>query len=125
MNKKEKFVQEVEDFLKENDTSPEDQFSQDALDYFKILRDGNSEGGSRFTENGLRILKCLQEEEETYSNLFKSKDIAEKLGVSSRTVSGSFRKLVTDGYVEKLGANPIIYSLTEKGRNIDLDEESA
>ena len=51
-------------------------------------------------------------------------DIAEKMFVSSRTVSGSLRKLVTDGYVEKLGENPVIYSLTEKGKNVDINKEN-
>jgi predicted transcriptional regulator len=30
------------------------------------------------------------------------------------------RKLVTDGFVEKLGDSPSIYSITEKGINIEI-----
>jgi Mn-dependent DtxR family transcriptional regulator len=49
--------------------------------------------------------------------LLKAKDIAEGLGISARTVSGAMRKLVTDNYVEKISTDPIIYSLTEKGKS--------
>ena len=30
------------------------------------------------------------------------------------------RKLVTDGYVEKVGQDPVIYKLTEKGQEIEI-----
>ena len=45
---------------------------------------------------------------------------ADGLFISSRTVSGSIRKLVTDGYVEKIGQDPVIYTLTEKGKNKEI-----
>ena len=32
------------------------------------------------------------------------------------------RKLVDDGYVEKIGKDPIVYRLTEQGKNINLEE---
>jgi predicted transcriptional regulator len=53
--------------------------------------------------------------------MFKAKDIAEGLFISSRAVSGAIRKLVTDGYVEKVGQDPTIYSITDKGKNIKID----
>jgi hypothetical protein len=31
------------------------------------------------------------------------------------------RKLVTDGFVEKVGQDPVIYSITENGKNINID----
>jgi DNA-binding PadR family transcriptional regulator len=31
------------------------------------------------------------------------------------------RKLVTDGFVEKIGQDPVYYSITEKGKNITID----
>ena len=37
--------------------------------------------------------------------------------MTSRRVSGAIRKLVTDGYVEKVSQDPVIYALTEKGKN--------
>ena len=39
------------------------------------------------------------------------------MGISSRGASGAMRKLVNDGVCEKLGQDPVIYSLTEKGKN--------
>ena len=41
--------------------------------------------------------------------------------MSSRTVSGAMRKLVTDGFVEKIGQDPVMYTLTEQGKNIELN----
>ena len=52
--------------------------------------------------------------------MWKAKDIADKIELSSRTVSGALRKLVSDGYVEKTGKNPVIYNITEKGKNIEF-----
>ena len=57
----------------------------------------------------------------TGDNLLKARDIAEGLFVSSRTVSGSMRKLVADGFVEKVGQDPAIYTITEKGKNYNID----
>ncbi len=70
-----------------------------------------------FTETGLLILEFLQSCE---AKTIKAKDIAEGILLSSRKVSGAMRKLVNDGYVEKFGTNPVIYSITEQGKNIDL-----
>jgi predicted transcriptional regulator len=32
------------------------------------------------------------------------------------------RKLVTDGFVEKVGQDPVMYILTEKGKNIKIED---
>lgn len=73
---------------------------------------------SEVTDSGKIILKHMQDNNVTMS---KAKDIAAALGMSSRAVSGSLRKLVTDGYVEKLGENPTIYAISEKGKNYRID----
>ena len=49
-----------------------------------------------------------------------AKDIGEGLFISSRAVSGAIRKLVTDGYVEKIGQDPVVYALTEKGKTVEI-----
>jgi predicted transcriptional regulator len=72
-----------------------------------------------FTDNGKLILKFLQEHQET--PMWKARDIAEGLFISSRAVSGAMRKLVTDGFVEKVGQDPVIYSITDNGKNIDIE----
>jgi predicted transcriptional regulator len=42
--------------------------------------------------------------------------------VSSRAVSGAMRKLVTDGFVEKVGQDPVMYALTDAGRNVKIED---
>ena len=54
--------------------------------------------------------------------LMKARDIAEGMEISSKTVSGAIRKLVSDGYVEKVGQDPTVYTLTENGKNIEIGE---
>lgn len=70
-----------------------------------------------FTETGLEILDYLQN---SATASLKAKDIAEGMGVSSRKVSGAIRKLCTDGFVDKAGQNPVIYSLSSKGKDFDI-----
>ena len=70
-----------------------------------------------FTESGFQILEYLQSID---SKNLKAKDIADGMGISSRKVSGAMRKLVSDGFVDKFGQNPVIYSLTEKGKSFDI-----
>ena len=66
------------------------------------------------TENGEKVLKGAQE----FGSLtFKARDIADNLGVPTKTISGALRKLTTDGYCEKICIDPVIYVLTEKGKN--------
>ena len=52
------------------------------------------------TDTGKLVLRYMQGHQD--NALWKSKDIAEGLFVSSRTVSGAMRKLVTDGFAEKV-----------------------
>ena len=70
------------------------------------------------TDNGKLILNYMQKND---MPMWKARDIAEGLFVSSRGVSGSLRKLVQDGFCEKVGENPAIYALTEKGKNYKID----
>ena len=65
----------------------------------------------------------MQDNKELRNNIFNAKDVGEGLGVTSRTASGAMRKLVTDGYVEKIGTNPVIYSLTTSGVTVNVEEE--
>lgn len=65
------------------------------------------------TENCIKILTFMQEEP---NKTYISKTIAEGMGVSARSVSGSMRKLVNDGYVKKASKDPIVYALTDMGK---------
>ena len=111
------------DFVKFINSMMEDtgySFPTDELkEYWKLFQEGPSNQKPTFTENGILILTFLKNHPET--KLWKSKDLAEQMELSSRTVSGSMRKLVTDGFVEKVGQDPIIYSITEKGKEVNLD----
>ena len=95
----------------------------DAADYFNGLSVSGDSGKPQFTENGKLVLKYMQDNKDTYNNLFKAKDIGEGMGISSRTASGAMRKLVTDGWVEKIGENPVVYALTQSGTDINPDAE--
>lgn len=119
MTKKEAFICEVEGLLAKAQT----EFSPDALDFFNGLQVAGDKEKVKFTENGKLVLRFIQDNKENYNNLFKAKDIGEGLGISSRTASGAMRKLVTDGYIEKIGADPVVYALTSKGEKVDLDAE--
>ena len=91
---------------------------EDVRVYWEALCSKEEKEKPMFTDNGKLILKYLQDNADTAS--WKSRDIAEGLFISSRTVSGAIRKLVTDGFVEKLGQDPVIYAITEKGKSIEI-----
>ena len=114
MTKKEEFIKYVEDLIDGNHY----EMSENAKTYWEAFKGKAEEEKPLFTDNGKLILKFLQENTETET--WKAKDIAEGLFTSSKTVSGAMRKLVTDGYVEKVGENPSVYSITEKGKNIEI-----
>lgn len=71
------------------------------------------------TESGFQILQYFQS---VSGKKMKASDIAQGMNVSSRKISGAIRKLVADNFVEKFGSNPVIYSLTEKGKKFDLEK---
>lgn len=117
MSKKSKFIEFVNEHLFCGvDMSVID---PEVTAYWEALCGGDDSEKPMFTDNGKLILGFLQNHQG--AETWKAKDIAEELFVSSRTVSGAIRKLVTDGYVEKLGKDPVLYSITEKGKNIVLD----
>ena len=94
--------------------------SEDAQAYWEALCGGNTDYKPTITDNGNLIMKYLQELPAD-APMMKAKEIAEGLFINSRAVSGAMRKLVTDGYVEKIGQDPTIYSLTNNGKIISFD----
>ena len=72
------------------------------------------------TDNGKLILDYMQKNCQD-TPMWKARDIAEGLFVSPRGVSGALRKLVNDGFCEKVGQDPVVYALTEKGKNFVID----
>lgn len=117
MSKKSKFIEFVEDGLFSkidvNEVDP------DVMSYWEALKGNSDVEKPLFTDNGKLILAYMK----TLSSDtgLKSKDIAEALFISSRTVAGAMRKLVNDGFVEKLGDSPISYIITEKGKTVEIN----
>ena len=94
--------------------------NDDAKTYIEALRASSAEEKEKpeMTDNGKLILGYMQTSNIT---ALTSKRVSEGIMISSRGVSGAMRKLVTDGYVEKVGNNPAVYILTEKGKNYKID----
>ena len=92
-----------------------------AASFWEDFKDGKVKNSGAMTENGKKLLSWMQENADTMTNLFTSKEAAEALFTSGRSIAGSMRKLVNDGYVEKTGKDPVQYSLTEAGKNYQFD----
>lgn len=114
MTKKDEFIKYVEDLMDGNLY----EMSENVRLYWDAFKGKVEEDKPMFTDNGKLILQYLKDNQST--PMWKAKDIAEGLFISSRGVSGAMRKLVTDGYVEKVGQDPVIYSLTEKGKIVEI-----
>lgn len=96
----------------------EEKMSDNVKAYIEALQEKKTEKPA-LTDNGKMVLKHLQSLD---AGWYKSKDIAEALFVASRNVSGAMRKLVADQFVEKMGESPVLYSITEKGKNFIIED---
>ena len=96
----------------------EEKMTENVKTYMDLLMDKKAEK-PEITDNGKLILKWLQDQE---AGVYKAKDIADGMYVASRNVSGSMRKLVEDGFVEKVGVSPALYTITEKGKNYKIED---
>lgn len=118
MTRCEKFL-EYFDYLVANCKEPVE-LPGEVREFYDFLKQENaSEVKSLFTETGIQILEYLQN---IKGKNLKAKDIADGMGVSSRKITGAIRKLVTDGFVEKFGKDPVIYSLTNKGQEFNIQD---
>lgn len=90
--------------------------------YIEALKMASEEQKEKpeITDNGKMILGYMQTSD---IQALTSKKIAEGIVMSSRGVAGALRKLVTDGYCEKVGQNPSVYVLTEKGKSYIIEED--
>ena len=100
MTKKEAFIQIVETVIFDSGETFNfsDEELNNALEFFTELKNGKVKNSGAMTEN------------------------AEALFTSGRSIAGSMRKLVNDGYVEKAGKDPVQYSLTEAGKNYQFEK---
>lgn len=112
MTNREAFMEKMNKLFDEcPDLFGQDEVAEQAMEFYNTMKNGKSAGG--MTENGQKILSYMQENKDECNNQFKAADIAEGIGVATRSVGGSIRKLITDGYVKKIGEKPVIYALTE------------
>ena len=88
----------------------------EAIEFFEDYKKGKSSNKKAFTDKGIKILEAMRE----INDWISAKSLGEKIEVSGRSVSGSMRKLIEDGYIERKGENPISYKITEKGMTCDL-----
>ena len=103
MTFKEKFLEEFE--------KNKEYFSEDSISYIETLK--NEKNNNRLTELNYLILNFMKDNKNEYDNSFSSKIIAEGLDTAAKKISGSIRKLVNLGLVEKTNENPVIYALRE------------
>lgn len=112
MTGKQKFIKVIEETLESCPDFFGELGSEEAaaaLDYFKSLT--KADEVKPLSEKAQAIYDYMVANAESCNNIFTSRSIAEGLEVSARAVSGSMRKLVTDGYVTKSGKDPVTYSL--------------
>lgn len=125
MNNKEIFIKIVDYCFDDGGIILSDNFTEEeylaAINFWKEFKEGKVKESKGMTENGTKLLSWMQENEVSMCNLFTSKEAAEALFTSGRSIAGSMRKLVNDGYVEKIGKDPVRYSLTEKGKTYQFD----
>lgn len=115
--RKDIFIETVEalfKIMKNYDGGTIDIFIPDeAIDFFEDYKKGKSGGRKEITDKGINILNALKE----INDWITAKALGEQLDISGRSVSGTMRKLVEDGFVEKRAGNPAAYKITDKGIN--------
>lgn len=116
MSKKQEFIEYVEAVIRGQEEPLE--MTENVRLYWEAFKGKEEAEKPLFTDNGKLILQHMRDNQNI--PMWKAKDVAEGLFISSRAVSGAMRKLVTDGYVEKVGQDPVVYTLTEKGINIEI-----
>lgn len=121
MSKKEIFIEMVEKAIKDMDTDEYCKYKE-AIEYFEMFKAVKETEKPKFTENGKKVLQFMKDNKDKYNNMFKAKEIGEGLFMSSRGAGGALRKLVTDGYAEKIGENPVVYTLTDLGVSIEITD---
>ena len=88
----------------------------EAIEFFEDYKKGKSSNRKEITEKGIAIILTLRENHEWIT----AKALGEIMDVSGRSVSGSMKKLVEDGYVDKRAGTPSAYKITEKGMTCEL-----
>jgi len=94
------------------------ELARTALDFYENYQ--NSQPAKKpITDKGIAIILAMREVEDWIT----AKSLGEQMDISGRSVSGSLKKLVTDGYVDKRAGSPAAYKITEKGMTCNLEIE--
>lgn len=112
---KEKFIAEISKLL--DDVPDFFALNEEAYEYWLLFKEGKCENSKDMTENGAKVLHFMQEKYESFNNIFTAQNIGEGLFMAPRSISGTMRKLITNGYVEKIGSKPTSYALTNNGKD--------
>lgn len=117
MNKYEVFLKYFAELQENFNSTPPEEVSV----VLQILKNQSlsEKAKSLITEAGMKILEYMQN---TDARMVTASDIAQGMEVSSRKVTGAIRKLAADNFVEKFGQSPVKYSLTEQGKNFNIEE---
>ena len=115
---KQEFLNFINSLMEANPELTNQIMTENIQAYLNILKEDKMEK-EELTENGKIILNYLQLNQNV--KLWKARDIAEQIGISSKGVSGAMRKLVNDGFCEKMGQSPFVYTITEKGKNFIIN----
>lgn len=118
MSKKEKFIELVK-VLMENVSIDETEWG-DALVYFEALQMSEEKDKPEITEKGRDILTHIQDNISNYEKMFSAKQVAEGMGLITRSVSASMRGLVAGGFLERVSDKPVLYAVTNKGREFKV-----
>ena len=124
MTKKEKFIKLIQTEIFDRADIWSENYKEDWEDvtsFWEEFKNGKVKNSGAMTENGQKILVWMQKNVDSMNNIFTSKEAAEALFTSGRSIAGSMRKLVNDGYVDKVGKDPVQYSLTDAGKNYQFD----
>ena len=113
MSKKQEFIEYDKERVDWTDAS------ENVKIYWEAFISKEEKEKPMFTDNGKLILQFLRDNPDTTT--WKARDIAEGLFITSRTVSGAIRKLCTDGFVEKVSQDPVIYTITELGKTVEIN----
>ena len=118
MTKKELFVKEISELIeKEKEKTGKNPLSEDSLVFFEALKITEDNAKPAITDKGKDIILFIQNNYVSFNNMFSSKQIADGMGVPTRSVSASMRGLVSGGYLEKISDKPVIYSITDRGKD--------
>ena len=88
----------------------------EAFDFFNDYKKGKTSNRKEITEKGIIILNGLKE----VNDWISAKALGDRIEMSGKSVSGSMRKLVEDGFAEKRAGSPAAYRITEKGMNFEI-----